>query len=214
MGTVLSVREPRYRLASIASISLTALLLVIRLADNSLAVWLFGGTAPAWFTYWYADIIGVLVAVLLWLNRHDLAGINVDRTFVFLWILSNIILFAALPADAGIFVGLSLIAAIILLAWASFTDRFNFNEQTEQRSKTGLLVPLALLPLLPLFALAYAYETPKLPLTFGKLVSAVNIASLYAIIFEELLFRGLLWKYLREWGVKGRAVILLQAFLF
>lgn len=57
-------------------------LLLVRLVDHDLDVWIFGANVPDRVAYWYNSIAFILTATIVWLNRHRLAALNIDRPFM------------------------------------------------------------------------------------------------------------------------------------
>ncbi|SRR6266498_295206 len=186
-------------------------LLLVRLADEYLAVWIFGANTPDWFGQWYAGIAYILTATIVWLNRHRLAALNIDRPFIAVLILGGVLYSFYLRHGAGIFVGIT--AGLIF--WAYQTNQFVFNNPVPYPKATRLLIlltiPLALAPVL-LFRL-----TLKTPLdfdTFFTTLIEILIIDLAPIVFEEVLFRGALWAYVRSLGLSEQIAFYTQAILF
>ena len=57
-------------------------LLLVRLADQFLPVWIFGANSPDWFPDWYAGIAYILTAAIIWLNRYRLSALSIDKPFI------------------------------------------------------------------------------------------------------------------------------------
>lgn len=192
--------------------SILIFLLLVRLVDEDLAVWIFGTTVPEWIPYWYNGIAYILTATIIWLNRHRLASLNIDRPFVGALILGGA--FYALretPNNIGAFVGIT----AGLVYWAYIHHQFVFKNSGSYPRGTGLLILfLMLLALAPVFLFP---STPKTPFGF-QVFTITLIGSLQAYLatsaFEEVIFRGALWAYLRSHGLSERTVFAVQAFLF
>jgi membrane protease YdiL (CAAX protease family) len=186
-------------------------LLLVRLIDQDLAIWIFGANMPNWFPYWYAGIAYILTAAIIWLNRHRLAMLNIDRPFVGALILGGVLYAFYLTPDIGALVGIT--AGLIF--WAYQKNQFVFKNPVPYPKGTGLLILLLmLLALVPV--LLYA-PTLKTPFNVQSIISTfleTMLAQLAVIVFEELIFRGALWTYLRSLGLNERATFSVQAFLF
>jgi len=186
-------------------------LLVARIFDQDLAVWIFGANVPDWVPYWYNGIAYILAATIIWLNRHRLSKLNIDRPFVVILILGGI-LFAFRPAfDIGILVGM----AAVLMFWVFVNNYFSFKSPVLYSTGTWILVLLSmLLALSPILVFRLTLET-HLNL---QTVIAIFVGSLQSflgtIVFEEIIFRGALWAYLKSFGISEQSAFYLQALLF
>jgi membrane protease YdiL (CAAX protease family) len=181
-------------------------LLFVRLADPYLPVGIFGSNTREW----YAGIVYILTVAIIWLNRHRLAALNIDRPFIAALVLGGIC-YAFYIQSVGIFVGIS----VGLIYWAYQTNQLVFKNPVPYRKETGLLIlltiPVALAPIL-LFR-----PTLKIPLdfqVFGATFLEILIPQLAGIVFEEVLFRGALWAYVRGLGLTEHAAFYIQAVLF
>jgi hypothetical protein len=186
-------------------------LLLVRLVDQDLAVWIFGANVPDWFSYWYAGIAYILTATIVWLNRHRLAMLNIDRPFVGALILGGVLYAFYLTPDIGPLVGIT--AGLIF--WAYINNQFVFKYPVPYPKGTELLILLLmLLALVPILLYAPTLKTPfKVQSIIATFLGTLQ-AQLAVIVFEELIFRGALWAYLRSLGLSERAVFYAQAFLF
>jgi membrane protease YdiL (CAAX protease family) len=48
----------------------------------------------------------------------------------------------------------------------------------------------------------------------ATIVTAIFRANFTLVLFEEIIFRSIIWRYLQNWGLKNYQVIFAQAFLF
>lgn len=186
-------------------------LLFARLADNYLAVWIFGANTPDWFRYWYSGIAYILTALIIWLNKHRLATLHIDRPFISIFIISGVLYALFLKYGVGIFVGIT--AGLIFLAYQ--TNRLVFSKPVPFSKGTGLLIfltiLLALTPALLFWpALKSTFDFDIFITTFQQIL----ITDLAAIVFEEVLFRGALWAYVRSLGFSERSAFYITAICF
>ena len=181
-------------------------LLLARLADQYLP-WMFGSNTPQW----YGGIVYILTAAIVWLNRHRLAALNIDRPFIAAFLLGGILYTFYLIQSVGIFVGI----AIGLVYWAYQTNQLVFKNPVSYPKGTGFLILLTIL--LALAPIILFRPTLKIPLTlqiFGTTFLDILIPQLAGIVFEEMLFRGALWAYVRSLGLSDQAAFSIQAILF
>ena len=186
-------------------------LLLVRLVDEDLAVWIFGANVPTWVPYWYNGISYMLTAAIVWLNRHRLAAVNIDRPFLAALILGGGLFAFRLTPVIGVLVGIT----AGLIYWAYINNQFTFQNAGSYSRGTGLLILFSIL--LALAPVILFPSTLKIPLNFQAFIAtflAILISQLGLIAFEEVIFRGGLWAYLRSLGLSEQTAFLVQAFLF
>src|SRR5215216_3947973 len=96
------------------SIVILLFLLLLRLVDQYLPTWIFGPEIPNWYGYWYVGIAYILTVVIVVLNRHRLASLNIDRPFVIALMIGGLLYLFYLPSDIGI----PVVVAAAYLFWA------------------------------------------------------------------------------------------------
>lgn len=187
-------------------------LLLVRLLDYELAVWVFGANVPDWIAYWYSSVAFILTALIIWLNRHRLATLNIDRPFIGALIIGGA--FYALrttPNNVGALVGI--VAGLIF--WAYSENQFVFRNPIPYPRGTGLLILfLILLALAPVILFPSPLKTTLSPSIFITTFLGVLQSYLMLNVFEEVIFRGALWAYLQSFGLSERVAFLTQAILF
>lgn len=200
----MNFEEPKHdvfiRNENISSIILTFLLL-LRLADNYLAVWMFGENTPDWFQHWYAGIAYILTTTIVWLNRHRLAALNIDRPFIVALIFGGVLYTFYLRYGVGILVGFAI--GLIFLAYQ--TNQLVLSNPVSYSKGTGLLMFLTvLLPLVPVLFIGPTLKSTLDANAFSTTFQRILITDLAAITFEEVLFRGALWAYILSFGLSAR----------
>jgi membrane protease YdiL (CAAX protease family) len=182
-------------------------LLFVRLADPYLPVWIFGSNTREW----YSGIVYILTAAIILLNRHRLAALNIDRPFIAVLLLGGILYVFFLIQSVGIFVGI----AMGLIYWAYQTNQLVFKNPVPYPKGTGFLVSLTiLLALVPILLFRPTLNTPLNLQIFGTTFLEILIPQLAGIVFEEVLFRGALWAYVRSLGLSEQAAFYISAILF
>ena len=122
-------------------------LLLLRLVDRYLPVWIFGADIPNWYGYWYVGIAYILTVAIVGLNRHRLASLNIDRPFVIALMIGGLLYLFYLPLDMGIPV---VIAAGFVL-WAYQQNHLILKNTIEYPSGTVPLILISVfLALLPI----------------------------------------------------------------
>jgi membrane protease YdiL (CAAX protease family) len=187
------------------------LLLLVRLIDNYLAVWIFGEDTPIWFQHWYAGIAFILTATIVWLNRHRLAALNIDRPFIVALIIGGVLYTFYLRYGVGIFVGIAI--GLIFLAYQ--TNQLVLSNPVSFSKATGLLMFLTvLLPLVPVLFIGPTLKSTLDTNAFTTTLQQILITDLAAITFEEVLFRGALWAYIISFGLSARTAFYTTAVFY
>ena len=188
------------------------LLLLVRLVDQDLAVWIFGENIPDWAAYWYNSVAFILTVFIIWLNRHRLSALNIDRPFVVALIIGGV--FYALrptPNNVGALVGIT----AGLVYWAYINNLFVFKNPIIYPKGTGLLILLStILALVPILVYKLTFKNHLTPPTFITTFFGVLQNYLALNVFEEVIFRGALWAYLRSLGLSERSAFFVQVLLF
>jgi membrane protease YdiL (CAAX protease family) len=205
--------EHKKRLAVNEKISTVILLflLLLRLVDQYLPVWIFGTNIPNWYGYGYVGIAYILTVVIVGLNRHRLAFLNIDRPFVIALMIGGFLYLFYLPLDMG----LPVVAAAGFLLWSYQQNHFVLENTSEYPSGTVPLIFISVfIALLPIVLFNPAIkESINLQLILASVMSTFQ-EQLALIAFEEVIFRGALWAYLRQLGLNEPTIFITQAFLF
>src|SRR5258706_1125050 len=187
-------------------------LLLVRLVDQDLIALIFGASVPDWVPYWDNSIAYILTATIIWLNRHRLVGLNIDRPFVVVFILGGA-LYALRTTSNNIGVLVGITAGLIF--WAYQNNLFVFKNPVPYPKGTGLLILLSIiLALAPVLRFGLILK----PLLNFQTFIATFMGSLQSflaiIVVEEVIFRGALWAYLQSLGLSEKPSFYTQAFLF
>jgi len=185
-------------------------LVFLRLTDHYLANLICDSDSPTCFPYLYLSTTYVLVNVLVWLNKNNLGSLNIDRTFITIIVLSGFLLFLVyLPLELGL---LAVIVAAYTF-WMLKNHQLTFGNNAKINAKIVALILLALLPLIPTYFYMFS-SSVNLPFDRQSLLFAAFDANLPAIVFEEMLFRGVFWLFLGVLGLNDRKIVFAQAMLF
>jgi membrane protease YdiL (CAAX protease family) len=190
------------------SYGILIVLFTVRLLDFELPGWIFGTRIPDWYAYWYVGLAYILTIIIVWLNRHRLEALNIDRPFLIAIILGGMLYVFYLPTNIGILVGIT----TLLMIWTYINNYFSFPDTIHYPSWTVPLVCVSAAPVL-LYALLFS-PILKSSLTFHILYISVLQAQLAAVVFEEVIFRGVLWTVLRNLGFQELLAYLLSSLLF
>jgi len=186
-------------------------LLLLRIIDQYLPVWLFGADVPDWYGYWYIGTVYILTVVIVGLNRRRLSSLNIDRPFLIALIVGGFLYLFYLPLD----IGLPVVVAAGFLLWAYQENHLVLKNTIDYPSGTIHLIFISVL--LALLPIVLFRPTLKEPVTLQLILASIMSIfqeQLALIAFEEVIFRGALWAYLRQLGWKESAVFFAQVFLF
>ena len=198
---------PKARFGESISVFILVVFLTIRVLDEIFLEFLNSSKIFVWDANWYNSILFIAVIVVIWLNRWELQGLNVDKQFVIILIFSGLLLLLFyLPLKQGIFVGI----ATLFLLWLVLKDQlfFNINMSFDPFDVVFLFISL-----IPIITLPYSFNA-KLYKDVLSIKTVFFATYLPSVVFEEFLFRGLLWMYLQKIGLTNFGVIFFQAFIF
>jgi membrane protease YdiL (CAAX protease family) len=190
------------------SYGILTVLFAVRLLDFELPGWIFGTRIPGWYAYWYVGLAYILTVLIVWLNRHRLSTLNIDRPFLIAVILGGILYVFYLPTNIGLLVGIT----TLLVIWAYFNDSFSFPDTIHYPSWTVPLVCISAAPVI-LYAMFFS-PILKSNLNIQILYTCILQAQLAAVVFEEVIFRGVLWTVLRNLGLKEIMAYFISSLLF
>jgi membrane protease YdiL (CAAX protease family) len=204
----------RFALNEKISNGILIFLLLVRFLDQDLAVWIFGAKTPTWAIDWYNGIAYILTVTIVWLNRHRLVALNIDKPFVVALILGGVLEAFRLSSDLmllRVFIGIT--AGFMYVAYQDRLLVFSF--PVPYPKVTWLLILLSiLLALAPVVLFPSPLKTTLSLSIFISTFLGVLQSFLVLNVFEEVIFRGALWAYLRGLGLSERSAFFMQAFLF
>jgi len=154
-------------------------------------------------------IVFTLIMLVLWANIYKLHELNIDKTALWVLIFSaGLLAFRYVPY----FFGILIVGGIAILLYSLYKNNIHYHK-SELLSLQSLLLTLCIsIPLAPVLYNLYAGE--KNSLTFTKVEQAVTDLNFFGVLFEEFLFRGLIWMFLKNRGMSERNLIVIQGILF
>lgn len=148
---------------------------------------------------WCFLLVGIIVIV----NRGELQSLNIDGSFIILFVFCSLSYLYYFPWPTG---WITLLVPIIL-----------FILSRKRNSKFVAMEPIvarSILIVLITFALIFMFML--VPLSTIKILE-INRNLLYGapfVLMEEIIFRGLLWRFLTNLSLSASKILALQAFLF
>ena len=164
------------------------------------------------FQYFYFIVSILLITTVIWASKNDLNRLSIDTYFLYTIVLSSVLLFFVF--------GFSLLGIIALIC-GIFVVKVSHLQKSEfhiQRnfSRVIFYVALGVIPIIlsRLFIPEpYRIQNYYPELSVGIIFVIVSVV-LWGVIFEEILFRGMLWVILREQKFSSKKIVFIQAGLF
>jgi len=191
------------------TLAIFILLIFIRYEDVSIANWAFNQKIPDWIRYGYTLTLFSLISFLILINKNRLADFHVDDKFIYALIITGVVVVIFyLPLPINLLV--VMLTAIVIRVWAQ--GNFLLYEE-KSPSNIPFHIIGSILPILPLYA--FSIHISGVPnLNSIKLETIFFEANLPGIIFEEILFRGVLWVVLQDLNFKKEQILLYSIFAF
>jgi len=158
----------------------------------------------AWISYtlffnWSFILVGIVIIV----NRNDLQSLNIDGAFTAIFAASSLTYWTYYRWPSG------WIALLIPFAMYIFYKRqeFRFTKIEQNAGRITMIVVIG-------FFLSLLFI--KDSLTIKRILSVTHFIATEVpfVLIEEVLFRGLLWKFLAHLDWSAPKIVGLQAFLF
>jgi membrane protease YdiL (CAAX protease family) len=151
-------------------------------------------------TFIYYGVL-VLVVIGIIINRDDLQSINVDGLYIVLLIIAG-----SMGFYFNFFACFSLIS-VLFLTYFSYTKKIKF---TRTAPTVWIMSSLALL----VFLLFILIIRDSLNLPSLENIYRGYFNDILGPVFEEALFRGLFWGFLRDRKVKETRILIIQMLVF
>jgi membrane protease YdiL (CAAX protease family) len=186
------------------------LLFLIRLTDFFGAN--FAGDYAPIIAYYYVLITTILITVIVGLNKEQLSDLHIDKYFIYVFLILDILNFMLYGVT---WLGIIGCTSALYIVYLIRKRKFNF----ENDKKLTSLVLMSMLGVAPVLLLRLLANEPSLFIKNLFLLNGITIfgqifITLHSVIYEELLFRGLLWMYLEKLKLSGLKILFVQALLF
>lgn len=160
-----------------------------------------------WIGISYLFIEYILCSITIWLNSDNLNCLNVDSSFIIIFILTGVLISFSLPLIMGVFLGL-----VTVFNYRNFSlGNFKIERHQQNRWQVFALVIISLIP--PIYGIWRSGVAVKWPSYIEILNPSINI-NIQQVIFEEFVFRSMLWMFLSNLNLKSGHIIFIQAILF
>ena len=147
---------------------------------------------------------------LIWINRNRLKNLHIDRPYLTIIIVTGGVLFLwYLPIHIGFFI----LIFMGFIGWAIKNDMLNYQDLKVAPLRLILYVLLTLIPLIPTLLYVLVSGT-QITIDRNSTFNAFITSNLLGVVFEEILFRGLLWMLLLDLNINERKILYVQMILF
>ncbi len=186
-------------------------LLSVRFLDGLLTIE-FWGDNQLLFSKLYITVTFALLAFVIWLNKESISNLHIDRFFIIIFIISGALVSLWLWLSLfGFVVGVSIALIFILLE----TGQLIINVEKKPSILLGIV-----LGILPIIFIRLFFNEPSIfaqglsnIMKNGEIVWIV-IGYLWGVVYEEMLFRGMLWAFLQGRNFSNGKILVIQALLF
>ncbi len=155
-----------------------------------LLIW-HAASPPYWWEVIYLVIAYFLISITFFINRRNLRSLNLDKNFMVLFIFIGFLFALSIRLALGIVLGLLALFNLLVL-WLGW---FQFEPFRPNYRQLFALILLYFVPDILILVLTRRYPI----LQDINLVSrAAFTANPSGVIFEEVIFRGMLWMVLKN----------------
>lgn len=185
----------------ITTIVILCILLLLRYSSSYLAK-LWGE---------YQDFYFILatfpfLVLVIWLNKDDLQSLHIDKPFILIFILLGILLTTTfLHSYLGI-----VSAAGTIFVFVSLTKQKFHVDNIGLKSSWITTTILGLIPVLLIRVIFFEQIFRSNYYNVGWMLTS----RLWGVIYEEMVFRGILWMVLEKLKINEKNILIIQAFLF
>jgi membrane protease YdiL (CAAX protease family) len=194
------------------TLGLFGFLFLIRLVEGYLQAITQGNSYP-FFVYIYINGSLIFTTIIIWRNKANANELNLDKFFIYIFILTGILLFLSFGLS---FIGMVAILCVVLTVRTFFIKRFALNNSRNNYRTIIVFILLGTVPVIVLKLLVRelsTYLNPYMALSASEIFMIVAVI-LWGVIIEEILFRGALWMLLTKWNFSNKKIVITQAFMF
>jgi len=184
------------------------LLLIGRISETLYLLWNPEVVSvPRWWYFSYLIAGYFLVSAVIYANRGDLRSLNIDRNFIYIFIFTGLVYALVFPAGLGVILGLCVIFDFVVFVSGSL----NFEEYSPNYWQILIFMLVCLVPDLLTFMSSGKYPNAQ---NLAATLTAMYVANPALVIFEEIIYRGMLWSFLKKAGMTEPVILVAQAAAF
>lgn len=189
------------------SIFVLILLLAVRVAGDYLPYWILRFGTPGQLKSLFAASGYTLTVFLVVLNKERLDLLNIDRSFILILMFGSVMSLFQLGGDL-----VSIVIVVGLLCWMLQSKLFLHGRSNQYDLLT--LFPILVIYMFGLLPAVYYLLVIKNITNLTIIVDSFLQTQIAVVVFEETLFRGALWGYLRRFGLNEWLILCTQSILF
>jgi len=205
--------ENKFSSSQKTTFAILIILLVIRMIFYPLGLLIWHVT-PAmlspWFTTSYTCGAYTLISISIWLNKDNLQSLNIDKPFIMIFIFTGVLI--ALYYSPTVF-AIIIILITIRMIQELRDGQLNFGTVAPNYSRVIFLFGIGLFTLILLYVIRLFTKGVNGNGPGSLLLSMYN-ASLPEVVVEEVIYRGMLWMFLRALNITDTRILYIQTFLF
>jgi len=197
------------------SFQIFLILLLILIIPFRLGIQLFIKPMPIWANVILENGMYIIIGSLIWIKRNDLENFHIDKSSIIIFILSGTIFRIGSSLKQSLIICLMGLLILYILIKGKFQLKprnSNANLWIIRSLYIGFFMPIILVTLSKLFI----SKTSTLDTWPGLLVGfTIFIYELsHVAVQEELIFRGFIWGYLKNYGLGDKKILIIQAIIF
>jgi len=174
------------------------------------------GTVPAWFdaakaifpamnAFYTFGAFG-LIAIAIIMNKDDVQSLNIDKFYIFIFLYSGLVIFLEHVRGLGWLTGTALFLFSLYLFLKN--EEMNFPARSPQVERISIFV-------IGTFVVCFIVVNDFLDLPkISESMHLFFVATIPDLVYEEVIFRGMLWMFLKNLGWTEPKIFFAQTFLF
>ncbi len=160
--------------------------------------------------YYYILATFPLLVIVIWLNKDDPQSLHIDKPFILIVLLLGVLLTSTfLPSFLGVISGTGTVLIFILV----IKQEIRFDKK-----KTKSVFVATIIGLIPVLILRMivpgSFYLNQILTSNNYDLGWIFTSRLWGVVYEEMLFRGLLWMALTDLKFEDKTILLVQACLF
>jgi membrane protease YdiL (CAAX protease family) len=160
--------------------------------------------------FYYILFTFPFLVIVIWLNKDDPQSLHIDKPFILIFLLLGILLTLTFwPSILGVISG----AGTVFVLSFFIKQEFRFDKgATKSVFVTTMigLIPVVLLRM----SIHGSFSANQILESNNYDLGWIFASRLWGVVYEEMLFRGLLWMALTGLKFEDKTILLVQAFLF
>jgi hypothetical protein len=160
--------------------------------------------------FYYILVTFPLIFIVIWLNKDNPQSLYIDRPFIWIFMLLGALITSIFwQSYLGIISGIGTVLVFVLLT----KQEFHFDKGTTK--SVFVTTMIGLIPVILFRMIVHgSFSLNQILMPNNYDLGWTITSRLWGVVYEEMLFRGLLWMALAGSNFKDKTILLVQAFLF